>query len=386
VGGRIIGIDLDVLDAAAADRLLSLTQGHLGATPLIRVGRAPKRLLVYRAMGIIPSRSIALSCGNIDIIGERRQFVAYGIHPDTKRPYHWYDGTGQPFDTPVDSLPEVELWQIEHLLATASTIYPAPPLLGRRRHSNESGDIVTHPGTGRVINGRDTYLRDLTLQHCSDRRRRSVDAIVRDVWDEFCQTADTSRPRSSTNRPWSIKDAQKKVTYTLRRIQEGKTKRASKTQRPPRQAPAVDKRGIDAFARLIATRVEAGQLSRATGKVAAFMLSELVEGQCTHSVEHIAKSTGLAESTVQLARRRLVENALWERALQLSCHHIAPYWPNTLAVQQAIEEYGHSTGGVYGRRPIPLCRDPLLRSLEAVNDDGQPGGTERPSSPRLLSL
>ena len=48
-GGRVVGIDIDVLDAELAHRLERLARDHLGDTPLLRIGRAPKRLLVYRA-------------------------------------------------------------------------------------------------------------------------------------------------------------------------------------------------------------------------------------------------------------------------------------------------------------------------------------------------
>jgi hypothetical protein len=376
VAGRVIGIDIDVLDQDKAARLFGLAIGHCGATPLIRIGRAPKRILVYRAKGIIPSRSVALECGNIDVIGESRQFVAYGIHPDTKQPYRWDEGESDPLHKPVDSLPELDLWQIEVFLRAAEMHFPVPKVGGRKGHGSESGEIVRHLSTGRVIDGRDTYLRDLVLKHCSNPRRRSVDTIVHDVWDEFCQTVDTNRPRSATNKPWSIKDARRKVVYAQKRLQEGKTRCASRVQRPPRHAPAIKAGGVEAFRRFIADKAEAGELSRAAGKVSAFMLSELIEGQCVHSAGYIAKATGLAVVTVKKERRRLVEEALWERAAQLGRHHTAPYWPSTPAVLQALEKYDQSQGRVYTHIPIPLVRDPLcspeMLSRQVNDNDVRP--------------
>jgi hypothetical protein len=47
--GTVIGADIDIADAAIASRLEQLAREALGATPAVRFGRRPKRLLVYRA-------------------------------------------------------------------------------------------------------------------------------------------------------------------------------------------------------------------------------------------------------------------------------------------------------------------------------------------------
>ncbi len=48
--GRVIGIDIDVLNSEPlAMQIEALAKRILGDTPAIRIGRAPKRLLVYRA-------------------------------------------------------------------------------------------------------------------------------------------------------------------------------------------------------------------------------------------------------------------------------------------------------------------------------------------------
>src|SRR5512134_1858393 len=45
--GRLVGLDIDVLDEAAADELYELAQAKLGRGPS-RIGRAPKVLIAYR--------------------------------------------------------------------------------------------------------------------------------------------------------------------------------------------------------------------------------------------------------------------------------------------------------------------------------------------------
>ncbi len=43
------------------------------------------------------------------MLGTGQQFVAYGVHPDTRKPYTWTNALrdGEPLRTPIDKLPEV---------------------------------------------------------------------------------------------------------------------------------------------------------------------------------------------------------------------------------------------------------------------------------------
>ena len=44
----VIGVDLDWIDPAIAARAWDITKDILGETPLVRIGRPPKRLALYR--------------------------------------------------------------------------------------------------------------------------------------------------------------------------------------------------------------------------------------------------------------------------------------------------------------------------------------------------
>ena len=103
VGGRIVGIDIDVLDDQAAARVMALVTAHLGGTPLVRVGKAPKALLVYRLTEPMPTRRIILSVGRLEALAEGSFFVGYGIHPDTGQPYEWV-GDSSPEFAPVSAM------------------------------------------------------------------------------------------------------------------------------------------------------------------------------------------------------------------------------------------------------------------------------------------
>ena len=94
--GKVIGIDIDVLHSATlAHEIESLAMQMLGKTPAIRIGKAPKRLLVYRAAE--PFRGFKYP--PIEVLGQNQQFVGFGIHPDTGKPYDW----------PVESLADIDL-------------------------------------------------------------------------------------------------------------------------------------------------------------------------------------------------------------------------------------------------------------------------------------
>ncbi|WP_324541966.1 AAA family ATPase [Thauera sp.] len=55
-----------------------------------RVGRDPKALLLYALNGDLPYRKLRLNDGQaVEVLTEGRQFVAAGIHPNTRKPYAW---------------------------------------------------------------------------------------------------------------------------------------------------------------------------------------------------------------------------------------------------------------------------------------------------------
>ncbi|MEG3640707.1 PriCT-2 domain-containing protein [Magnetococcus sp. PR-3] len=84
-GGMVAGIDIDVEDETVSLQLEQLAIQLLGTTPAVRIGRAPKRLLVYRTD--TPFKGIKKHPLEVLCLGQ--QFVAYAIHPDTGKPYQW---------------------------------------------------------------------------------------------------------------------------------------------------------------------------------------------------------------------------------------------------------------------------------------------------------
>jgi len=84
----VSALDFDCV-CAASDTYLAIMRRELGTIP-VRYGKRPKFLVPFRCDGQMAGRSLALPCGcRVQIING--QFVAYGTHPDTERPYEWQD-------------------------------------------------------------------------------------------------------------------------------------------------------------------------------------------------------------------------------------------------------------------------------------------------------
>lgn len=101
-------VDLDIYDEELAEYMEAWCLRELGDAP-VRIGRAPKRLLVFRANQPFKKLSAEFYDSRnqkhkIEILGDGQQFVAYGIHPETKQPFRW-TSLDQPLDTTADALP-----------------------------------------------------------------------------------------------------------------------------------------------------------------------------------------------------------------------------------------------------------------------------------------
>ena len=118
--GRVIGIDIDVLHSEAlALAIEALAKQMLGDTPAVRIGNAPKRLLVYRAAQAFKG----FKYPPIEVLGLGQQFLVYGIHPDTGKPYDWPVQTLA--DMRLDELPAITEAQAREFAKEAYLLIPA---------------------------------------------------------------------------------------------------------------------------------------------------------------------------------------------------------------------------------------------------------------------
>ena len=125
--GDVIAVDLDIRDKVVRDKTLAWCQKHLGDAPQ-RTGEAPKTLLVFRSETPLTKRSTPRFedyLGNvhqIEILGKGQQFVAYAIHPDTKKPYVW---DNRPLaEVAVEDLPIISSKQIDALFGYFEKVVP----------------------------------------------------------------------------------------------------------------------------------------------------------------------------------------------------------------------------------------------------------------------
>ncbi len=117
--GAIVGLDIDVTDAALAIQLTDLATEMLGDTPCMRIGQAPKRLLVYRAAAPFAGRKRH----PLEVLARGQQFVAHAIHPGTGQPYTWPQDSL--LDVPLTSLPAITAEQALTWLDRAYALIPA---------------------------------------------------------------------------------------------------------------------------------------------------------------------------------------------------------------------------------------------------------------------
>ncbi len=110
--GRLVGVDIDIVPAAHVQAIKDLATTLLGHTSLERIGDKGA-MLCYRNETPIGKITVSgrhsVQPGKVEILGVGRQFVSYGIHPDTGKPYTWTNALlgGESLLTPLDKLPEV---------------------------------------------------------------------------------------------------------------------------------------------------------------------------------------------------------------------------------------------------------------------------------------
>lgn len=105
-------VDLDIRDEELVGHMSDYVSLMHGEAPT-RVGLDPKRLMVFRLKdSSFPTMKSVWYEGERDkspkhevqILGDGQQFIAYGIHPDTQKPYRWV-ANGEPIGIDTDALP-----------------------------------------------------------------------------------------------------------------------------------------------------------------------------------------------------------------------------------------------------------------------------------------
>ena len=137
----LIAFDIDVLDEDLANEIEKFIEQKCGQTDLCRVGKWPKRLLLYRVLRDTEmdrsARTGKYGDHQVELLATfGRQFAAFGTHPGTGAEYEWLDGYS-PLNVPYDQLPEISpdgamqtLKELDELLAATGLERTSPG--GRR--------------------------------------------------------------------------------------------------------------------------------------------------------------------------------------------------------------------------------------------------------------
>src|SRR5262249_7558412 len=109
-------VDIDIMDPEVAEAAEQLTYEFFEERDVVlpRIGQWPKRIMLVRTDE--PFKKLVRTFvpngpynpekpPKIEILGEGQQVIAFGTHPDTRRPYDW--PRGEPGKIPREDLPYV---------------------------------------------------------------------------------------------------------------------------------------------------------------------------------------------------------------------------------------------------------------------------------------
>ena len=110
---RVPAIDIDIMFEPAAKAIEELARERFEERGyfLVRIGKAPKRAVLFRTDTPFKKLTLALVAPDgdtrqkIEVLGDGQQVVVHGIHPETEKPYCWHGG--EPWEIPVEELPYI---------------------------------------------------------------------------------------------------------------------------------------------------------------------------------------------------------------------------------------------------------------------------------------
>jgi hypothetical protein len=163
-------VDVDVTDDEVAEELTVLAEEILGKSP-VRVGRAPKRAMLYRTTTPFPKVSTTFTSPNgdthkVEVLADGQQIVVKGIHPDTHRPYSWHGGEPGPH-LKHGQLPSVTAEMAAEFIAAAAELMTNrgwTPV--RKKHAN--GDAERSRLNHETGSNREPAYAQAALRGCAD--------------------------------------------------------------------------------------------------------------------------------------------------------------------------------------------------------------------------
>lgn len=130
---NIRAVDIDCLDPELAEAVYRIAVEVLGDTPFVRIGRAPKMLLIYRVSTGEELRTTSFSFlhegkpdgdNRIELLGNGRNFTVYGLHHGTGRSFDWSRGTMHPAIAPPSEAPMITERQWRQFVVKCNNLRP----------------------------------------------------------------------------------------------------------------------------------------------------------------------------------------------------------------------------------------------------------------------
>ncbi|WP_054008831.1 bifunctional DNA primase/polymerase [Cypionkella psychrotolerans] len=353
--GHLVGVDIDILDADLAHQAAAIVNARLGPA-LLRVGRWPKRLLLYRT----ETPFAKFKVGKVEVLAQGQQFVAFGIHPDTGRPYDWPMGES-PLDVALHALPSVNEAMVEALLAELQPVAGAGPSGARRSGAAQGGDGQTRGVDGLVADGRDGWLSTIAFHAVQDSIDRSEDpdevTLGKMVWARFAITTDMFRPRQNGRQAYGLPDALRKVRDKIRLHRVGRLPERSKVAVVPDYAPTsldVDAARQELNRHLARAMAETEAWHRQGGLEAAPRIG-------VRATVGLGKSTAARHHVMELTRRLAADN-LPHRILNL-----VPSLALADETAAAWRELGMNTAVLRGYEALhPTTRSPMCGDIPGI--------------------
>ncbi|WP_156461161.1 hypothetical protein [Devosia sp. Root436] len=142
--GHVRCWDIDCLDEDHAEAVMNAAFEVFGPTPFVRVGRAPKVMLIYRVEGDdinLPTRSVsfldadgqpdliqkdgsAVPRNALEFLAAGHNWTSYGIHHGTGRSFDWSRGTLHPAIAGPEHAPVITARQIKKFYQAVNAIRP----------------------------------------------------------------------------------------------------------------------------------------------------------------------------------------------------------------------------------------------------------------------
>ncbi|HEX2527206.1 MAG TPA: PriCT-2 domain-containing protein [Geminicoccus sp.] len=215
-------VDIDVRDPELADEIDRAVVALAGDAP-VRFGAAPKRLRLFRTDSpfsklatveyVLPGDQPDNKLHRVEILCAGAQFVAFGIHPGTGRPYSW------PFDSPLDlewqDLPLLTEQMARRIIGMAHEMFCRAGGQARGRslqkpRGRASASSLLRPRPARSLQEVDQVLRAI----------RSIDpnGLVYDAWVAVGYGLKAALPEHGLGvwLAWSRQSAKDRPDYTMK--------------------------------------------------------------------------------------------------------------------------------------------------------------------------